>query len=260
MKKLSGALISYNEQAKIAAALKSLQGVCDEIVVVDSLSTDATPEICEAYGCRLILQSWRGYAQQKQIATEQTSNDWVFSLDADEEVSQELRDELLDWKRDAEPSVDGFFIPRMAQFMGRWIKHTTWYPDFQLRLFRKSCGRWQGGRVHESFKLMNEPGRMKGHILHYSYSSISEYLVQLERFTSLAAADNFDQGRRAGIFHLTLYPGLVFAKNLLLKRGFCDGIPGLIVSVLAATSTFFKYVRLRELQSEAINKQLDQDL
>jgi glycosyltransferase involved in cell wall biosynthesis len=248
VRKLSCVIVCYNEEEKIQATLEGLRDVCDEILVVDSFSTDATVEICRQYTERVIQRSWNGYRDQKQYATEQAIHDWVLSLDADEELSQELRAELLQWKESGGNHCNGYFIPRLAFFMGRWIKHTTWYPDWQLRLFRKSCGRWEGGRVHEAFKVHGPKGKFAGHLYHYTYSSISEYLEQLERFSSLAAKDYDDSGKRARVRHLLIDPKLVFFKNYIIRKGFMDGVPGLVVSLLAAASTFFKYLKLWEIQ------------
>jgi glycosyltransferase involved in cell wall biosynthesis len=248
VRKLSGVVISYNEEAKIRTALSSLASVCDEIVVVDSLSTDSTVAICKKLADRIYEEPWQGYRSQKQFATDHATHDWVLSLDADEELSPELKNEILEWKSDGQAECDGYLIPRIAFFMGSWIRHTTWYPDWQLRLFRRSRGRWEGGRVHEGFKVRGKIEKLSGHLNHYTYSSVSEYLEQLERFSSLAAQDYFDRRKKAGVRHLTLDPLFAFVQNYLLRRGFLDGVPGLMVSALAAASTFFKYAKLWEMQ------------
>jgi len=248
VRKLSGVLISYNEEEKIETALSSMKGICDEIVVVDSHSTDTTTQICRRFTDRVHERPWHGYRDQKQYATDLASHDWVLSLDADEELSPELQEELLKWKGESDSNCDGYMISRVAYFMGRWIKHTSWYPDWQLRLFKRSSGRWKGGRVHEGFKLRGPVGKFAGQLNHYTYASISEYLEQLEKFSSLAAQDYNEGGKKARIRHLVVEPPLVFFKNYLLRSGFLDGIPGLVVSILAAASTFFKYLKLWEIQ------------
>lgn len=247
-RKLSAAIITYNEEAKIKRALISVRPVCDEIVVVDSFSNDRTVEICRQYADRVLQHDWPGYREQKQFATDQTRFDWVLSLDADEELSTELRDEIVAWKRASGDSPQAYYLPRLTLFMGRWIRHTTWYPDWQLRLFRKSQGKWEGGRVHEAFKTHGSTGKMTGHLFHYTYSSITEYLTQLESFSNLAALDYYDRGKRARLFHLSLYPPALFLKNYLVHLGFLDRTPGFVVSCLAAASAFFKYLKLMELQ------------
>jgi glycosyltransferase involved in cell wall biosynthesis len=244
---ISGVLITHNEEEKIETAIRSLQGICEEILVVDSFSKDRTPAICEDLGVLLLQREWKGYVHQKQFAVDSASNEWILSLDADEKLSPELRKEILEWKKT--PSQhDGYVIPRLTYFLGRFIYHTCWYPDYQMRLFRRSKGQWRGRRVHESVVVEGSKGKMKNSILHFTYASVSEYLAQLERFSSLVAADYFDQGRRASIGRLLFYPHVVFIKNYFLKKGFLDGIPGAVVSYLAAASTFFNYLKLWELQ------------
>ncbi len=248
MKKISAVLISFNEQEKVARALSSLRGIADEIIVVDSRSTDQTRRICRQFTDRVIERPWPGYRRQKQFATDQSTHEWVLSLDCDEELSPALRRELTAWKASSDPDPDGYFIPRLTWFMGRWIRHTTWHPDWQLRLFRPSQGKWQGGRVHESFNVEGSTARLENPIWHYTYSDFSEYLRQLDRFSTLAAADAIDAGKRAGVGRLVLSAPLSFFKNYFLKRGFLDGVPGLTVSALAAVSTLFKHLKLWELE------------
>ncbi len=197
MKKLSGVVISYNEEEKIDAALSSLQAVTDEIVVVDSFSSDGTEAICRRYTDRFLQRRWSGYRDQKQFAAHQASFDWVLSLDADEVLSPELQAEVHRWKSGKDDEIDGYYLCRKTFFLGRWIEHTTWYPDWQMRLFLRSGGQWKGGRVHESFRVKGPTGRLSGDLHHYTYASLSEYLQQLERFTNLAAADYFDSGARS---------------------------------------------------------------
>lgn len=249
MKKISAVLITFNEEQKLRAALSSLSEVCDELVVVDSGSTDRTRDICEEFGCRFLVQPWLGFAKQKQFATEQARCEWVLNLDADEQLSRELVTELLAWKASEEEAFVAFKIPRLTHFMGQWIRHTTWYPDWSLRLYRKDCGQWTGGRVHEGFHPVGQVGSLSKPLLHFTYSGISEYLVQLEKFSTLAAADLYDAGRRVGGLKIAIQPPATFLKNYVIKRGFLDGLPGFVVSFLAMVSTFFKLVKLWELQS-----------
>lgn len=244
---ISAVIICCNEEAKIETALRSLESVVDEIVVVDSGSQDRTLEICRQFQARICIKSWAGFREQKQYATDQAGHDWVLSLDADEELSPELQEELVQWKGAGEPESAGYLIPRKAFFMGRWIEHTTWYPNWQLRLFRKSSGKWGGGRVHESFRISGPVGRLHGHLYHYTYSNLSEFLMQLDRFSGLAAADLHDRKIRAVMGHVVIEPPLVFLKNYLLHAGFLEGKQGLVVSLLASVSHLFKYLKLLEL-------------
>ncbi|GAB4229286.1 MAG: glycosyltransferase family 2 protein [Acidobacteriota bacterium] len=247
MKRISGVVITCNEAEKIAAALASLRPVCDEIVVVDSFSNDETPEICRRLADRFVQREWPGYREQKQFATELATCDWVLSLDADERLSRRLQAELAEWKSRAEDAVAGYRIPRLAYFWGRWIRHTIWYPDWQLRLFRKDAGRWSGGRVHESFKVTGAVGTFEAPIYHYTYATLQEYLEQLQRFSRLAALDAWEKGARPRRTRLVAEPPLVFLKSYLLKLGFLDGLAGFLVSALAGVSCFFKQAHLAEI-------------
>lgn len=250
MKKISAVVITYNEENKIDRALNSLLDLCDEIIVVDSFSTDSTLERCRHYTDRIEQRAWPGYRDQKQYATDQAKYEWVLSLDADEEVGAGLRREIQHWKQSSEGvEYNGYYVARKAFFLGCFINHTTWYPDWQLRLFQKERGKWEGGRVHEAFKVASPTSKFHGNLYHYTYSSIDEYLGQLRRFSALAAADNLDRGKRAGLSDLMLRPPIAFFSNYFLHRGFLDGTAGFIVSVLAAVSTFFKYLRLWQIQS-----------
>ncbi|MBN1567694.1 MAG: glycosyltransferase family 2 protein [Acidobacteria bacterium] len=250
MEPISATLIVYNEEHNINNALQSLSWA-DEIVVVDSGSTDATLEICRQFTDKILHRNWTGYVDQKNHAVENAKNDWIFSLDADERVSPELRSEI------GELAARGFLkrgykIPRIAFFMGRWIKHGDWYPDYQLRLFDRKHGKWEGGSVHESVRIDASPGFLKGDIYHFTYRDLSDYLRRLEIYSNLAAFDYQQKGRRAGLFSLLFNPAAAFAKAFLLKRGFLDGTPGFTVAVMGAVSVFFKYAKLYELRDRGI--------
>jgi glycosyltransferase involved in cell wall biosynthesis len=254
LKHISAVIICRDEEAKIERALRSVDNVADEIVVVDSGSRDRTLDICKRYSSRIFEHEWQGYRAQKQYATDQAAYDWILSLDADEEVSAGLRSELLAWKSSSTGEYAGYRIPRKACFMGRWIQHTTWYPDRQLRLFRKTSGRWEGGRVHESFRVAGPVGEFDGELYHYTYSNLAEYLNQLDRFSALAAADLHDRGKTAPLLHALVDPPLVFLKNYVLARGFLDGTAGLVVSVLSSVSTLMKYLKLWEIRNTNCGK------
>jgi glycosyltransferase involved in cell wall biosynthesis len=243
---ISATLITFNEEANIAGALESLVWA-DEIVVVDSGSTDATLEICRGYGAATHIRPWTGYVDQKNYAVETAANDWVFSLDADERVSPELKQEIAGLLGGG-PRQAGYRIPRVACFMGRWIRHGDWYPDFQLRFFDRRHGRWHGGRVHESVRLDQEPGFLHGEIHHFTYRDLSAYLRRLESYSTLAAADYRERGKISTPLRMLLNPTATFIKAYFMKRGFLDGTPGFVVAVMGAVSVFFKYAKLYELQ------------
>jgi glycosyltransferase involved in cell wall biosynthesis len=252
VRRLSGVVICCNEEAKIGDCLESLAPVCDELVVLDSGSVDDTISVCRKFTRRIHVEEWRGYRDQKQRATDLAESDWVLSLDADERLSPELQGELRTWKNQASISGDGFRISRVTFFLGRWIRHSTWYPDRQLRLYRRAAGRWAGGRVHERFQVESgKVGGLSGEIWHFTYSSLNEYLDQLKKFSELAALDCRDQGRQARGHHLMLHPMLAFWRNYVWRLGLLDGFPGLAVAWLAAVSTVFKYLKLYELQSQS---------
>ena len=246
MEPISATVITLNEEANIQGALESLQWA-DEIIVLDGGSRDATLEIARRYTARLLHRGWTGYVDQKNHAAEQARHDWILSLDADERLSPELIAEIQSLRQTGF-ACRGYRIPRVAFFLKRWIRHGDWYPDFQLRLYDRRYGRWQGGRVHESVKVQGEPGVLKGEIQHYTYRSLAEYLRRLEIYSALAACDYRDRGRRAGVLSLVGNPAAAFLKSYVLRRGFLDGAPGLMVALMGAVSVFFKYARLYELQ------------
>jgi glycosyltransferase involved in cell wall biosynthesis len=247
MEPVSATIITHNEETNIRQALESL-GWADEIVVVDSGSTDATVDICREYTDRIHQRAWPGYVEQKNFAVQQSRHDWIFSLDADERVSPALRLELERLRMNGLRRA-GYSIPRVVFFMGRWIRHGNWYPDYQLRFFDRRQARWRGGRVHESVMLdRGEPGVLNGEIEHFTYRDLSAYLGRLESYSRLAAADYLERGRRSGPFQLLAYPFAAFLKGYFLKRGLLDGVPGLMVAAQGAISAYFKYAKLYELQ------------
>jgi glycosyltransferase involved in cell wall biosynthesis len=249
MQPISATLITHNEGHNIAEALQSLPWA-DEIVVVDDGSTDATLEICRRYPCRIFHRDWTGYVDQKNFAVQQARHDWIFSIDADERSSAELSSEIQELARSGF-SAQGYRIPRVAFFMGRWIRHGDWYPDYQVRLFDRRCGRWEGGRVHESFKTSGKTGVLKGEIRHYTYRSFSDYLKRLEIYSGLSALDYEQRGKTASPLKLLGNPAAACVKAYFLKHGFLDGLPGLTVAVMGSVSVFFKYAKLYELRLAA---------
>ena len=249
MEPITATLITFNEERNIEEALQSLAWA-DEIVVVDSGSTDATLEICRRYTDRICQRTWTGYVDQKNHAVAQARHDWILSLDADERISPALAGELNQLRR-AGYERTGYRIPRVAFFLGRWIRHGDWYPDHQLRLFDRRHGRWQGGNVHESVRIDGAPGLLRGEILHYTYRSLSDYLRRLEIYSTLAARDYRQKGKTSSVLQVLGNPLAAFLKGYLLKRGFLDGFPGAMVAVMGAISVYFKYAKLYELNKES---------
>lgn len=249
MKRIAVAIITFNEEKNIREALESVAWA-DEIILVDAFSGDKTVDLARPYTDKIFQRSWSGYVDQKNFALQKATHDWILSIDADERVSPQLREEILNWKT-LDTQEAGYQIPRRSFFLGKWIRHTGWYPDYQLRLFDRTKGKWQGGRVHESVNVTGKIGRLRGELLHYSYRSMSDYLKRLDRYSDLAARDYYDKNKKVNLLTLVFAPFLEFIKNYLIKQGFRDGYPGFVISACAAISVFFKYARLWELKETA---------
>lgn len=252
--KITATIITLNEAEHIRATCESVAWA-DEILVVDSGSTDATCEIARACGARVIEREWPGFAAQKQFAAEQARHEWIFSLDADEQVSDELQASIegLLFTNEAQ-LADGYFMARRAFYMGRWIRGGGWYPDRQLRLYKKSHGRWQGAYIHETVK-MNPDARvevLRGDLLHYPGSDAGEHHRLIgERYAPLAARQMFEQGQRTSPAKIAVMGPAVFIRSFLLKGGFRDGLVGFSIAAFAAHHAFLKYLMLWELQNRA---------
>lgn len=249
MTSLSVTVITLNEARNIEACLASVAWA-DEILVVDSGSTDDTVARARAAGARVVERDWPGYAAQKNWAAGEVASDWILSVDADERVSPALAREIQDVLRSA-PAAAGFRLPRVTWHLGRWIRTTDWYPDYQLRLYNRQRARWKTSRVHESVTADGEVGRLRNDLQHFAYRDISHHHQTMDRYTTLAAAEMFDRGRRAGLADLALHPPAAFLRNYILRRGCLDGIPGLIVSAMNAYYVFLKFAKLRALQIDA---------
>ncbi len=246
---LSATIIAYNEEHCIERCIRSVSWA-DELVVVDSFSADRTADICRRFGARVIKQKWLGYVAQKNFALEQAKHSWVLSLDADEAASQELQQEIQVLRQKEMGEVSGYYIPRKLHYLGRWIKHGGWYPDYKLRLFNKEEGRWEGKDIHETVACRGETGKLTGDIDHYSFLDISDHLRTIDKFTTISAGELQAKGKRAGIGDLTLRPAAAFLRMYLLQAGFLDGVPGLILCGLSAYHVLVKYAKLWELANE----------
>jgi glycosyltransferase involved in cell wall biosynthesis len=242
--KISATIVTLNEERNIRRAIQSLSCV-DEIVVVDSGSADRTPEIAAELGARVVEQPWRGYAGQKNFAAKSASHDWILSLDADEALTPELAAEILALKA-SEPDVDGFSMPRLAQYLGRWIHHSGWYPDRKVRLYHRGRASWTGDYVHESVRVNSRAGELRGDLLHYTCGSLSEHMRTMEKYTSLAAQELLANGTIASGWQLGLDPAWTFFKSYVIKRGFLDGPQGLAIAWMGALYTFLKYAKTRK--------------
>lgn len=246
---LSVTIITYNEEQHIRAALESVAWA-DEIVVVDSQSTDRTVEICRAYTEYVYQIPWHGYVEQKNIATEKASHRWILNIDADERVSPELAKEIQD-ALSQEARYVGFSMPRKTYYLGGWIAHCGWYPDEKLRLYRKDCGLWVGQSLHEQVQINGPTAKLSSDLYHYTYQNIADHLQKMNSFTSLAAAQKQESVTGAGIFLRTV---LTFFKKYLLQQGFRDGTRGVIVCLLAAFTVTLKYSKLWERQQVPLQK------
>jgi glycosyltransferase involved in cell wall biosynthesis len=237
-------VITLNEEANIDACLASVEWA-DEVLVVDSGSTDDTVGRARRRGARVEVRDWPGYAAQKNWAAEQARSDWILSIDADERVTPQLADEIRQVL--TAPSAAGYRIPRVTWHLGRWIRTTDWYPDYQLRLYDRRRARWTPRRVHESVQADGLVGRLAHDLQHYAYRDLSHHHSTMDRYTTLAAAEMFDDGRSAGLIDLALHPWAAFIRNYVLRRGCLDGVPGFIISVMNAYYVFLKLAKLRAL-------------
>ena len=248
MPKLSVTVITKNEAADLAAALESVRWA-DEIVVVDSESTDATVEIARRFTDRIVVQPWQGYVAQKNLAASLASHDWILSLDADERVTPALATAIR--SAVGHPEHAAYRVRRVTWHLGRWIRSTDWYPDYQLRLYDKRSAGWTGRLVHEAISVRGTLGTLSGELQHFAYRDISDHLETIDRYTTLAARQMHESGRRAGLLQLAGHPPLAFLRNYLARGGVRDGLPGFIISSMNAYYVFLKFAKLRELQALA---------
>jgi len=243
--KITATIITLNEERNIARAIESLR-CCDEILILDSGSTDRTEELAEKLGARVIGAGWRGYAGQKNWAAEQASHDWILSLDADEALSEALEAEIWNLKKTG-PRYDGYTMPRLARYLGRWILHSGWYPDRKIRLYDRRKGKWVGDFVHESVQVSGRVGNLDSNILHFTCDSLSEHVKTMERYTTLAAQELAARNAQASIWRMIFDPPWTFVKSYIFQRGFLDGREGLTIAYMAAFYTFLKYAKARNM-------------
>jgi len=243
--KISAAIIALNEERNISRVIESLR-CCDEILVVDSGSTDRTVEIAAKLGARVVESPWRGYAGQKNFAAEQCENDWILSLDADESLSEALEAEIWQIKKNG-AGFDAYTMPRLAQYLGSWILHSGWYPDRKVRLFDRRKAHWVGKYVHESVVVDGRTGHLESNILHFTCSSLSEHLKTMDRYTTLAAEQIIDEKRKVGLAQFLFDPPWTFFRAYVLHRGFLDGAEGLAIAYMAAFYNFLKYAKARNM-------------
>ncbi|MDP6631466.1 MAG: glycosyltransferase family 2 protein [Kiritimatiellia bacterium] len=244
--RISVCITAGNEEHNIRRCLESVKWA-SEIIVVDSFSTDRTPEICREYTDLVYQHRWLGYIGQKNLIKDLASGSWILFIDADEEISPELRDEILDEFRSGRSErYDGYEFPRMVRHLHRWIRHGDWYPDTKLRLFNKSRGRCGGREPHDRIEVDGRVKHLKNPMHHYTYTGIEDQISSMNKFSSITAAGQFEDGRPVLLRDMLTRPALRFLRGYFIKRGFLDGIPGLVVAVSNAYGVFAKYAKLWE--------------
>jgi glycosyltransferase involved in cell wall biosynthesis len=249
--RISAVIITYNEEDRLPGALASLRGVADEVVVVDSYSGDRTVEIARTSGARVLQNRFEDYGRQKNFAMEQAAHEWILNLDADERVSPELKRAISALKeKGAAAGQAGFAIQRRTHYLGRWIRHSGWYPDRKVRLFRKSNASWQG-RIHERLNVTGTTACLPGAILHFTYRGISDHLSRINRYSSLQAEEIAEKGKTLLLCRALVLPVSTFARHYLLKLGFLDGFPGFLIALFSSWATALKYCKALELKRAA---------
>jgi glycosyltransferase involved in cell wall biosynthesis len=244
---VTGCVIARDEEANIGECLRSMQW-CDELIVVDSHSTDRTREIAESLGARVFERDWPGFGAQKEFAVAEASHDWVLCLDADERVTPELRDEILALREQGFPGTYGYRIPRLSEYLGRWIRHGTWYPSRQLRLYHRAHGRWGGNAPHEKVLLDSRAVDLRGDLLHYTYRSFTDHQRKIDSYTTTMAEGMLERGKRATALDLVTHPLWRFFSFYVLRRGFLEGWQGFLLACLTAHYVRMKYAKLLILQ------------
>ncbi len=251
MLKLSVVIITFNEEKNIARCLESVRDVADEVVVLDSFSTDSTPAICARYGVKFFQHAFDGHIEQKNRAITYASNPHILSLDADEALDKELRGSMQEVKKNF--PMQGYYMNRLTNYCGHWVRHCGWYPDRKLRLWDSRRGHWTGTNPHDRYELFDgdaKAGYLQGNILHFSYYTVQDHYKQVEYFTNIASRAYFQKGRRAPWYKLVVNPAAKFIDHYLLKRGFLDGRAGYLISRISAYATWLKYKKLRLLYNE----------
>ncbi len=247
MEKLSVVIITLNEEKNIQRCLDSVMPVADEIVVVDSLSTDKTEQICKLYNVRFVKHEFEGYIEQKNFALSLAKNEFVLSLDADEALSDKLKNSILEAKNDL--SASGYTMNRLTNYCGKWVRHSGWYPDRKLRLFKASLGSWGGINPHDKFIFHKKENliHLKGNLLHYSYYTIDEHYKQSEKFSKIAARSYYEKNKKATWIKLWINPAVKFLRDYFLKLGFLDGRTGFRICYISAGATYNKYRKLKDI-------------
>lgn len=252
MPKLSVVIITFNEEKNIERCLESLQGVADDIVIIDSFSTDKTEEICKSKGARFIQHKFEGHIEQKNWAITQAKYPHILSLDADEALDETLKKSILELKTNWK--CEGYYMNRLTNYCGKWIYHCGWYPDRKLRIWDSRKGKWGGTNPHDKYELFDgnkNSACLKGNILHYSYYSIDEHRKQTDKFSTIAANALFTKGKKANLIKSYFSPVVKFLQSYFFQLGFLDGYYGFIICKISAHSTYLKYYKLKILNKQS---------
>lgn len=247
--KISACIIAMNEADRIGDCLASLE-FCDEILVVDSHSSDATREVAAAAGARVIERDWPGHVAQKEFTIRAAAHDWVLCVDADERISEPLREQIIALRDAGFAGHNGWRMPRLCSYLGGWIRHGNWYPDRQLRLFNREQGHWGGHDPHDKVQLKGSMGELAADLIHHPYRHFSDHLSTIDKYTTTMAQGLYDRGKRSSIFKIVFNPTWKFLRFFIVKRSFLDGWRGVLLAYLAAHYTRLKYAKLLVLERE----------
>ncbi|HMQ69123.1 MAG TPA: glycosyltransferase family 2 protein [Ignavibacteria bacterium] len=251
---ITGVIICKNEEDNIEEAIKSILW-CDEVIIVDAFSTDKTVEIIKKQPVKLLQNEWKGFADQRKYVLSKVKTEWVLSIDADERCTKELEKEIRQKISQKDLKEDGFFIPRKSYFLNKWIKHGGWYPNYQMRVFRKSSAEVSDRKVHESYTVNGFTGKFKNDLLHYTVTSLSEYVTRINKYSDLSAIEKLNK-KKIGFFDILILPRIAFFKQFIIKGNFLDGTEGLMVSKFHMITKLLNYMKIRELQNmtESMNR------
>jgi glycosyltransferase involved in cell wall biosynthesis len=253
--KLSVSIITFNEEKNIQACLESVLNIADEIIVVDSYSKDKTAEICQSFPKLTFIENrFTGHVEQKNFAIEQSTNDFILSLDADERLSEKLKEEILLWKKNETSTKDGFTMPRLNNYCGKWIRHSGWYPDRKIRLWNKKKGEWGGDNPHDKVMMhsgADKIGKMTGDILHYTTENLKTHIEQVNKFSEIAAQQLINKNSSKSEY-LKIYfnPPFTFFKKYILQLGFLDGFYGFTIAIISAHAKFLKYAKFKQMRDQ----------
>lgn len=245
--RISLVVITLNEERRLGAALESAREVVDEMLVCDSLSADGTVDLARSLGARVVSRAFEGYADQRNHAAQRTAHPWILALDADERLSVELRAEIQRL-RSSEPECAAFSMPRRSHYLGRWIRHSGWYPDRKPRLYRRGLAEWTGASVHERLRVQGEVRPLRGDLLHFGYENLEQHLDRIPRYARLAARERYARGERFSGLRCCLEPLARGLRGYLLRGGFLDGVPGFFIAALTAYGILLRQAFLWELQ------------